>query len=127
VIDHLAKPPVGGSAARLRSWWELLAMAAESPLVHAKVSGLYPTGDEKTAWTADDLRPIVGAALDIFGPNRLMLGSDWPISVLAGGYRRVWGELAGIVAELNPAERDAVLGGTATAFYGLVGRGDESR
>jgi L-fuconolactonase len=127
VIDHLAKPPVGGSAAQLRSWRELLARAAESPSVHAKISGLYPAGDDATAWSGDELRPIVGAALEIFGPNRLMLGSDWPVSVLAGGYRRVWGELMRIVETLDPAEREAVLGATATTCYGLDGKGQEGR
>jgi len=119
VIDHLGKPPVGGSAEQLRSWRELIARAAESPLVYAKISGLYPAGRDAVAWTPDELRPIVDAALDIFGPKRLMLGSDWPISVLAGGYRRVWRELSQIVAELDAPERDAIRGGTAAAFYGL--------
>jgi L-fuconolactonase len=127
VIDHLAKPPVGGSAAQLRSWRELLTRAAESPLVYAKISGLYPAGGDLTAWSGDDLRPIVDAALDIFGPSRLMLGSDWPVSVLAGGYGRVWSELQRIAKELDPADRDALLGGTATTFYGLGGAGEESR
>jgi L-fuconolactonase len=121
VIDHLGKPPVSGSPEQLRSWRDLLARAAESPSVYAKVSGLYPSGDA-SAWSTEDLRTIVDAALDIFGTDRLMLGSDWPLAILAGGYRRVWGELARIVGELPAVERDAVLGGTAAAFYGLVTR-----
>jgi L-fuconolactonase len=123
VIDHLGKPPVGGSAEQLRSWRELLVRAAEAPGVYAKVSGLYPAGADASAWSPDDLRPIVDAALEIFGPNRLMLGSDWPVSVLAGGYRRVWGELVRIIDELGPAERAAVRGATAIAVYGLAGGG----
>jgi L-fuconolactonase len=119
VIDHLGKPPLGGSAAQLGSWRDLLVRAAASPSVYAKISGLYPVAGDATAWSPEDLRPIVDVALDVFGPGRLMLGSDWPVSVLAGGYRRVWGELARVVAELDPADRDAVLGGTAAAFYGL--------
>lgn len=118
VIDHLAKPPVGGSPEQLRSWRELLARAAESPSVYAKVSGLYPAGDA-SAWSGEDLRAIVDAALDIFGADRLMLGSDWPVAIRAGGYRRVWGELARIVGGLQTTEREAILGGTAAAFYGL--------
>jgi L-fuconolactonase len=129
VIDHLGKPPVGESPQRLRSWRDLLARAAESPSVYAKVSGLYPSGDA-TAWSIDDLRPVVDVALDLFGPDRLMLGSDWPPAVLAGGYRRVWGELARIVMGLHSAEREAILGRTAATFYGLEsvstgGRHDE--
>jgi L-fuconolactonase len=127
VIDHLAKPPVGGSPEPLRAWRDLLKPAAESPLVFAKISGLYPSGADATAWSAEDLRPVVGAALDIFGPDRLMLGSDWPLAILAGGYRRVWGELARIVEELDPTDRDALLGGTATAFYGLGGEAGNNR
>ena len=118
VIDHLGKPPVGGGPEQLRSWRNLLARAAESPSVHAKVSGLYPSEDA-SVWSVDDLRPIVDAALDIFGPDRLMLGSDWPLAILAGGFRRVWGELARIVDGLQTPERVAIRGGTAAAFYGL--------
>jgi L-fuconolactonase len=87
------------------------------------VSGLYPPGGDLTAWTAADLRPVLDTALELFGPDRLMLGSDWPVSVLAGGYARVWGELSRLVDQLSPAERDAVRGGTAVACYGLSGSG----
>ena len=116
VIDHLGKPQVG---AALESWRDLLARAAASPRVYAKISGLYPPGGDLTSWTADDLRPILEDALDMFGPDRLMLGSDWPVSVLAGGYGRVWGALSRLVDELGPAERAAIMGGTAVACYGL--------
>jgi L-fuconolactonase len=126
VIDHLGKPPIRGSEAQFRSWRHLLARAAESPRVYAKVSGLYPAVGDTTAWTADDLRAVVAVALEIFGPDRLMLGSDWPVSVLAGGYGRVWGQLSRIVEELDPAERSALLGGTASAFYGLARPGEET-
>ena len=119
VIDHLGKPPVGGTAEQLRSWRELLAPAAASPSVYAKVSGLYPPGGDLTEWKPDDLRPILETALELFGPGRLMVGSDWAVSRLAGGYDRVWGALAALVDELDPADRAAVLGGTATACYGL--------
>lgn len=118
VIDHLGKPPVG---AALETWRELLARAASSPGVYAKVSGLYPPGGDPTAWSAGDLRPILEDALDLFGPDRLMLGSDWPVAVLAGGYARVWGALSALVDELSPAERAALRGGTAVACYGLRG------
>jgi L-fuconolactonase len=66
---------------------------------------------------------VIDSHLEIFGPYRLMLGSDWPVAILAGGYRRVWGELVRIVDELRPAECDAILGGTAAAFYGLISTG----
>lgn len=115
VIDHLSKPPIkaGGD----EPWRSLIARAAENPHVYAKVSGLYPAVGDMTDWTADDVRPYLELALDLFGADRLMFGGDWPISVLAGGYVRVWNELNALFDELSPVDRAAILGGTAAAFY----------
>jgi len=117
VIDHLAKPPIG--LASWEPWRTLIARAAENPRVYAKVSGLYPAAGDPLAWDAGTLRPFVDYALDLFGPDRLMYGGDWPISVLFGDYQKVWTELSAVFADLGPAERAALLGGTATAFYRL--------
>jgi L-fuconolactonase len=122
VIDHLAKPPIKEPQTDGRSWHEwrtLLRRAAENPLVCAKVSGLYPSGGDLTDWHADDVAPAFDFALETFGADRLMYGGDWPISVLAGGYHKVWGELSALFDELAADERDAILRGTATNFYGL--------
>jgi predicted TIM-barrel fold metal-dependent hydrolase len=94
----------------------LLRAAAANPLVYAKVSGLYPPRAE---WTAADIRPYVEFALELFGPGRLMFGSDWPVAELGGGYQRVWAAISSVLGELPPAGRDAVLGGTARVFYQL--------
>lgn len=114
VIDHLSKPPI--AEADMEPWWSLIERAAENPNVYAKVSGLYP-GDDMANWTTESIRPAYERALELFGPGRLMYGGDWPISVLAGGYERVWNGLAPLFAELSDAERDQVLGGTAQEFY----------
>jgi L-fuconolactonase len=122
VIDHLAKPPikeVHDDAGSWRQWRTLLSRAAENPRVYAKVSGLYPSGGDLTDWRADDVRPALDFALETFGADRLMYGGDWPISVLAGGYRKVWTELSTLFDQLSAGERDAILRGTATNFYGL--------
>ena len=117
VIDHLSKPPIGADSDE--PWRTLIARAAENPRVFAKVSGLYPAVGDMAAWTAADVRPYLATALELFGADRLMFGGDWPISVLAGGYVRVWQELSILFDELAPAERTAILGGTAAAFYGI--------
>jgi L-fuconolactonase len=117
VIDHLAKPPIG--LADREPWWTLIARAAENPLVHAKISGLYSATANTSAWTVADARPFVARALEVFGANRLMYGGDWPICVLSGGYRRVWAGLSEIFAELGHEDRRAILGGTAEHFYGI--------
>lgn len=116
VVDHLGKPPIGADGAQ---WRALLARAAANPRVYAKVSGLYPASGDPTGWDAGTLRPIVDHALEVFGPDRLMYGGDWPISVRYGGYHKVWAALSTIFDELGPADRAALLGGTATAFYRL--------
>ncbi|TDE33333.1 hypothetical protein E1295_38260 [Nonomuraea mesophila] len=116
VIDHLAKPPIKEKG--WEPWASLLARAAEYPQVYAKVSGLNTAADAAT-WTADDLRPYVEHALESFGPQRLMFGSDWPVALLAGDYAKVWRETGAVLSGLPEDGRAAVLGGTATRFYGM--------
>ncbi|MCU1405846.1 MAG: metal-dependent hydrolase [Glaciihabitans sp.] len=115
VIDHLAKPPIGGESRE--PWATLIAEAARNPLVYAKISGLYSAVGDPGDWSTDSIRPFVDHALDIFGPSRLMYGGDWPVSLVAGGYARVWAGLAPLFDELSPADRRAILGGTAQEFY----------
>jgi L-fuconolactonase len=115
VIDHCAKPPI--KAGDDEPWLGLITRAAENPNVFAKVSGLYPAAGDLAAWTADDVRPYLDHVLRLFGADRLMFGGDWPISVLAGGYVRVWEQLSILFDELSPADREAILWRTAAAFY----------
>ncbi len=117
VVDHLAKPPLDEADRQI--WREQLAAAAECPNVYAKVSGLNTVTPDFENWTYEDIKPLVDYALEVFGPHRLMFGSDWPVAVLAGDYAKVWAETNKCLADLTSAERDAVLGKTANAFYGL--------
>jgi L-fuconolactonase len=123
VLDHLSHPPLGGtdpvgpgSYTDVAHWGELITAAARNPLVFAKISGLYPPDP---AWTAEDIGYVVEFALELFGPGRLMFGSDWPVAELGGGYLKTRTELTKLFGQLDPPERDAVLGGTATRFYAL--------
>jgi L-fuconolactonase len=122
VIDHLAKPPIKGGAYEggPGRWRRLMARAAANPNVYAKISGLYPASGDQRDWTPDDLRPYVDHAFEVFGADRLMFGSDWPVSVHAGGYLPVWTGLDTLFAELTPAERSAVTHDTAARFYDLT-------
>ena len=116
VVDHLGKPPV--KTGDRDGWRAQMRRAAANPLVHAKISGLYPAVGDWRDHGAKDLRPWVDDALDAFGPKRLMIGSDWPVSVLAGGYDAVWGTLVEVLAGYGP-EAEPILGSTARAFYRL--------
>jgi len=121
VIDHLGKPPIGGDRDSFDDWRRLLSAAARSPLVHAKLSGLYPADGPLDGWQTDDVRPFVEAAIEIFGPSRLLMGSDWPIAELAGGYERTWDALASTLASVSEGERRDVMGGTAERVYAPQG------
>lgn len=112
VIDHLAKPPVGQAES---PWFEQMAAAAESPNVYAKLSGQFDNPD----WTVADVRPYVHFALEKFGPDRIMFGSDWPVCILGGSYASVVENTRALLSGLSEAEQAAVWGGTAVSFYGL--------
>lgn len=122
VIDHLAKPPIAEEG--WAPWAGSLARAAARPNVFAKVSGLNTAA--RPEWTAADLRPYVDHAFEVFGAGRLMYGGDWPVALLSGDYAGVWDATAEVLADRSPAEREAVLGGTAAAFYGIPGEGDDA-
>jgi L-fuconolactonase len=115
VIDHLAKPPIG--LAEREPWWSLIAAAAESPTVFGKVSGLYSATADAGSWTPDAIRPYLDRAFECFGPDRLMYGGDWPISILGGGYDRVWDGLQDLLLGFSAAHRERILGKTAEEFY----------
>lgn len=116
VIDHLAKPPLRSSdPGDMSRWAAQLRAAAEHPNVVAKLSGLDTAA--RPDWTVDDLRPAVDVAFEAFGAERLMFGSDWPVSILGGDYERWFAAILELLADRTPAERDLVLGGTAQRVY----------
>ena len=116
VIDHLAKPPI--RAGELEPWLSLMRPFGELDNVACKVSGLVTEADWHD-WKVDDLRPFVDAALEIFGADRLMFGSDWPVCLLAATYADVVEAARSATAELSSDEHDELFGGTARRVYGL--------
>ena len=102
VVDHLAKPPLG--TAQMESWEDLLRSAAEQPNVYAKISGLN-TVAPAAAWSAADLEPAVRVAVDAFGPERLVCGSDWPVALLNGDYVQVWRETTAAIEQVAGPRR----------------------
>jgi len=116
VLDHLAKPPI--ASGDLEPWATGLATLARESNVVAKLSGLVTEAGRP--WRVEDLRPYADTALTAFGPDRLMLGSDWPVCLLAGTYAEVMDAADSLLDGLTPAEQDAVRGGTATRVYGLT-------
>ena len=118
VVDHLAKPRIRDGA--LEPWAGELAALARQPNVACKVSGLVTEADWD-AWTPGQLVPYVRHAAEVFGPDRLLFGSDWPVCLLAAGYAEVVEATVEALdgAGLGPAERDGVLGANAHRLYRL--------
>jgi L-fuconolactonase len=124
VIDHGAKPAIRDG--RLDPWRADMAAAAARPNTVCKLSGLVT--EARPDWSVDHLRPYMNHLLEVFGPERLLWGSDWPVVNLAGGYDR-WREATlQLIESLSEAERAAVLGGTAARVYlGTRGRLSQDR
>ena len=116
VLDHLAKPGIAAGA--WEPWASHLAELARLPNVTAKISGLVTEADWKR-WTPGQIATYVRHALDVFGADRLMAGSDWPVCTLAASYGDVWALAETLVANLTDPERAAILGGTASRVYRL--------
>lgn len=121
VLDHLAKPglkpPI--NVGDRDQWRRDIEALARHRNVCCKLSGLV-TEAAWRQWQPADFRPVLDVALDAFGPERLMFGSDWPVCLLSADYAEVTGIIRDFIAALSPAEQDQIWGGTATRFYGLT-------
>jgi L-fuconolactonase len=120
VLDHLGKPPLLTGGAALERWRTDLADLTRRSNVVAKVSGLGLEAD-RLGWTAASLRPAVDHALETFGPDRLMFGSDWPLVRLTRGYTAWWETYLQLTAALGAAEQKTIDHGTARRTYGIHG------
>lgn len=114
VIDHLGKPPI--ARAEMQEWERSLRAAAAYPTVSAKLSGLN-TAVDRPDWVADDFVSACHIALDCFGPQRLMCGSDWPVLLLNGDYDRVWDAMRKVVEVAAGRDAAALLGENAARVY----------
>jgi L-fuconolactonase len=115
VVDHGAKPRI--REGEIDAWRADMATIAEHPNVACKLSGLVTEAPEGAGLAV--LQPYIDALLDLFGPKRLIWGSDWPVVELGGGYDR-WHTMAHeAVRRLNAGERSAVFGGNAVRVYGV--------
>jgi L-fuconolactonase len=116
VIDHLSKPKIKDHITA--GWIDELKAAAKFPNMYCKLSGMVTEADWNQ-WKPADLKPYVEAALEAFGPERCMYGSDWPVCELAGTYEQVYNALIAVLGPISDSERAQILGGTAKKFYSL--------
>jgi L-fuconolactonase len=119
VLDHLGKPDIALGA---EHWAQQIKPLAALPHVVCKLSGLI-TEAPGGHWQASQLLPFFEAALEAFGPQRLMFGSDWPVCLLAGDYGQVYQLNEQAIATLSPSQQAEIWGGTACRIYGLTESG----
>jgi L-fuconolactonase len=116
VLDHLGKPRIGDG--EFDAWARGIAALSRNRNVSCKLSGMVTEADWQQ-WSPDDFTPYLDVTMDWFGPERLMIGSDWPVCTLGGTYGDVIGIVSRYLERLSPEGREAITGGTAARVYGL--------
>ena len=116
VLNHLAKPPI--KSGEISSWAKGIRALAASPNVFCKLSGLVTEADWQH-WTPEHITPYLDVAFESFGAERLMIGSDWPVCLVAATYTRVVKIVKNYISRLSPESQAAVLGGNAARFWRL--------
>lgn len=116
VVDHIAKPNI--KERELEPWLSLMREVASIDDMRCKVSGMTTEAD-MDGWTQEDMAPYVQHMLGMFGADRLMFGSDWPVSTQATTYDRWADTVRSILSNLPCEQVDFVFGETAIHFYDL--------
>lgn len=117
VIDHLAKPEIAKGITE--PWKQRITEIAQYPNIYCKISGMVTEADHQS-WRQEDFTPYVHHIVDVFGPDRIMYGSDWPVCLLAATYKDVHDLCeATLPTHLTADERENIFGNNASNFYKL--------
>jgi L-fuconolactonase len=119
VLDHLAKPPI--KTRQLQPWEGGIRAIARFPNVMCKVSGLVTEADWKN-WKPEHITPFLDVAFDAFGPERLMIGSDWPVCAVAASYEQTMKLVETYLQQFSERDRNFVLGGNAQKLWCVEAR-----
>lgn len=121
VVDHIAKPDIRQQL--FEPWRSLIIEMARRPNVYCKLSSVLTQADWRS-WVPADIFPFLDIVLEAFGPGRIMIGSDWPVSTCVAGYELTMGLLMSWSSRLSESEQTAFMGENCQRFYGL--KGDET-
>lgn len=116
VLDHIAKPRIREGV--LEPWRTQIRELARREHVACKLSGVVTEADWKD-WSLESLRPYLDTVMEVFGPQRIMVGSDWPVCLVACGYAQWFGLLEQYLGGFSQTEQDSMFGGNAGRIYGL--------
>jgi len=114
VIDHIAKPLIKDGI--VSPWKEDIAALATFPNVYCKLSGMVTEADWNT-WTPENIRPYLDVIMEAFGPERILIGSDWPVCLVAGKYSEVMQVVTDYISTFTEKEQALMLGGNAVKAY----------
>ena len=116
VLDHLGKPQI--KAGKIEPWKSDIARLAGYPNVWCKLSGMVTEADHKQ-WHYKELLPYMEVVLNAFGPDWIMLGSDWPVCRLAGEYSEVLNVVHEFIKSLKNSDQEKILYRNAVDCYQL--------
>ncbi|WBU89824.1 amidohydrolase family protein [Cellulophaga omnivescoria] len=116
VIDHIAKPYIKDGF--YDGWANLMLAIGAQQNVYCKLSGMVTEADYKT-WTPQTIKPYMQLVLKAFGADRLLFGSDWPVCLVAGNYKRVKELVTDFISQLSAEDQEKILGLNAVKFYNL--------
>jgi len=116
VIDHIAKPYIKDGF--FDGWAVLMREIAKCENVYCKLSGMITEADFNS-WTSEQIKPFLNVVLENFGTQRVMFGSDWPVCLVAGNYKKVKELVLESIYSFNELEQAAIMGGNAVRFYNL--------
>ena len=116
IIDHLAKPYV--KTKQIVEWKKEIVQISQYENLYCKISGLITEADWHS-WKEKDLIPYLDVVVEAFGSNRILFGSDWPVSLLAGSYEKIVGLVSDYFASFSKAEQDQFFGKNAIQFYNI--------
>jgi L-fuconolactonase len=117
VLDHIAKPAI--AEGKLAPWEAGVRELARSANLYCKLSGMVTEARWKE-WSAGDFRPYLDVVFEAFGPERLMIGSDWPVCTLSASYESAMRVVMEYIEQFPAAVQDGILGENCARFYGLA-------
>ena len=116
IIDHIAKPYINDGF--YDGWANLMLAIGKQQNVYCKLSGMVTEADYNT-WTPEIIVPYMQLVLKAFGADRLLFGSDWPVCLVAGNYKKVKELVTDFISQLSKEDQEKILGLNAVKFYNL--------
>jgi len=120
ILDHCGNADLKHTQAQRDQWKKDMADIAKRKNIVGKVSGFIASAPARGKWTLDDLAPVVNHTLDVFGPDRVMFGGDWPVCLLGAEKYADWASALQMIVKDRPEEQQKKLfHDNAVKVYGL--------